>query len=175
MKRIEVNLASPPDGRVVIGRREENAYCEVVFQIQEWLDEWPGASVEALYWRPDGKMTILASGETGESFSWIPSRTDTEIPGVGCVELRIMSGETLGKKAPIFVMIRNAPKETTDAPDGAEPDWATTTIEKVEEAKSEAKQAVEEAKSLRNDIYEFWEASQPISPADVVAMWNKYF
>jgi len=159
----------------MIGRRGENDYCKVVFQIGSWLSDWPDGTVQALYWRPDGKMTILASGENGDTIEWVPSRTDMAVAGVGLVEFRLMSGETLGKKEPIFVMILNAPMESDEEPYDENPDWATNTISAVEAAKEAAENAAENARVINNQMNEFWESSKPISPADISALWNKYF
>lgn len=174
MKVIDINISSPPDGRTMIGRRGENDYCKVVFHIGDWLSDWPDGSVQALYWRPDGKLTILASGAT-DTIEWIPSRTDTAVAGVGLVEFRLMSGETLGKKEPIFVMIRNAPLEEGEEPDEEDPDWVTNTIDAVESAKLAAENAANNARLINERMNEFWESSAPISPVDIARLWNKYF
>lgn len=173
MKEIVINVSSPPDGRTIIGRRGENDYCKVIFDVTEWLAEWPGGTVQALYWRPDKKMTILASGAT-TTIEWIPSRTDTAVAGVGLVEFRLMSGETLGKKAPIYVMIRNAPKESGEQPAEEDPDWVSETIQAVEDAKNDAEAAASSAEKVKDELYEFWQFSEPLSILDVIEKWNSY-
>ena len=176
MRIIEIDVSNPRDGRYVIGKRGENNYCEVHFKISDWISDWPDGTVQALYWRPDGRKKYLTTDATGEEVVWVPNRSDLAVAGTGLVEFRLVSGETLGKQEPIFVMIRNAPKEGNEEPDEEFVDWATSTIEQVEGMKDDAENAANQATSARNEVYEYWQSYQPLSILDVVESWNtNYF
>ena len=119
-------------------------------------------------------MTVLESEAAGDEVVWIPSRTDLAVPGTGIVEFRLMCGETLGKKAPIFVSIRNAPTENPEEPDEETADWITDMVHIIEGAKDDAEAAVDMAERAKSETEDFWQTTQPISILDVIERWNYY-
>jgi len=163
---IAIDLMNPPNGRVTIGRRGENEYEQIQFIVDEWSADYPNGSVSILYWRPDGKEIILASGCKTSPVMWNPSFTDTAVAGSGLVEVRLMDGDVLGKSMPIGVLIWQTPELTGDGPDGETPDWATTTIESVENAK-------DEINSMKSEIEYIVDSNEMLTVLDVVELWNK--
>ena len=117
MKTIIINADCPRISDVNIGRQGENEYREIQIHFPRWLKEWPGATVSAVYWRPDGKNIIIESGTTESPIIWHPKKTDLAVDGIGQVELRLTRGETRGKKPPIRVHIRATPREGDDPPE----------------------------------------------------------
>lgn len=122
--KIDADRCSVSEEQFTIGRQDEHEYTEIQFHFPEWAEEWPGATFSAVYWRPDGKETIIAAGVSESPICWRPTRTDLAVKGRGVVELRMSSGETRGKKPPINVYIKPTPRESEDAPEGESPEAA---------------------------------------------------
>lgn len=119
---IDTDKCSVSQKEFTIGRRGEHEFTEIQIHFQKWLDEWPGATVSAVYWRPDGQNFIITPGVSESPICWRPTKQQLSVHGPGVVELRLACGESRGKKPPIHVYIRPAPRETEDAPEDESPE-----------------------------------------------------
>lgn len=122
--KIDADRCSVSSEQFTIGRQDEHEYTEIQLLFPKWLEEWPGATVSAVYWRPDGKQVIIHAGTQESPICWRPTRTDLAVHGRGVVELRLSRGETRGKKPPIHVYIKPTPRESEDAPEDESPEAA---------------------------------------------------
>lgn len=117
-----INLSKPPIF-LVIGRQGENLYRPIAFDAADWLTRFPDGAVSIVFERPDGEKYPVVVGAVSSPVIWTPSATDTAVSGYGKLELRMSSGDVLGKS--VAIQTTTAPSINGDgtAPPPPEPDW----------------------------------------------------
>jgi hypothetical protein len=94
---------------VFIGRRGEHHYRNIEFDVSSLLEEkYPGASLNAIFKRPDGIAYPVVTSYANGILTWSPSATDTSIVGVGRLEIRVTYGEVVGKSIQILTILEDA-------------------------------------------------------------------
>ena len=94
---------------VFIGRRGEHHYRSIEFDVSSLLDDqYPGSSLNAIFRRPDGTAYPVVTNYADGVLTWSPSATDTANVGVGRLEIRVTSGEVVGKSAQILTIVEEA-------------------------------------------------------------------
>ncbi len=94
---------------VQIGRRGEHHFRNIEFDVSSLLgDEYPSASLQAIYKRPDGTAYPVVTNYADNVLTWSPSATDTEIVGVGQLEIRVVFGDVVGKSVKVLTIVEEA-------------------------------------------------------------------
>lgn len=94
---------------VHIGRRGEHHFRNIEFDVSSLLgDEYPSASLQAIYKRPDGTAYPVVTNYVDSVLTWSPSATDTEIVGVGQLEIRVVFGDVIGKSVKVLTIVEEA-------------------------------------------------------------------
>jgi hypothetical protein len=91
---------------VFIGRRGEHNYRNIEFDVSSLLeDNYPSASLNAIYKRPDGVAYPVVTNYADGVLTWSPSATDTLLVGVGQLEIRVTYSDVVGKSVRILTII----------------------------------------------------------------------
>lgn len=94
---------------VFIGRRGEHHFRNLEFDVSSLLgDAYPGSALNAVYKRPDGIAYPVVTTYADGVLAWSPSATDTEIVGVGQLEIRIVFGDVVGKSVKVLTIVEEA-------------------------------------------------------------------
>lgn len=94
---------------VFIGRRGEHHFRYLEFDVSSLLDStYPGAALSAIYKRPDGNAYPVVTSYAEGVLTWSPSATDTEIVGVGQLEIRVTHENIVGKSVRILTIVEEA-------------------------------------------------------------------
>ncbi len=94
---------------VQIGRRGEHHFRNIEFDVSSLLgDEYPSASLQAIYKRPDGIAYPVITTYADGVLTWPPSATDTQLVGVGQLEIRVTYGDVVGKSVRILTIVEEA-------------------------------------------------------------------
>lgn len=94
---------------VHIGRHGEHHFRNIEFDVSSLLeDDYPGAALSAIYKRPDGTAYPVVTNYADSVLTWSPSATDTEIVGVGQLEIRVVFGDVVGKSVKVLSIVEEA-------------------------------------------------------------------
>lgn len=92
-----------------IGRRGEHHFRNIEFDVSSLLvNDYPSASLQAIYKRPDGTAYPVVTSYTTGVLKWSPSATDTIDAGVGQLEIRVVSGDVVGKSVKVITIVEEA-------------------------------------------------------------------
>lgn len=74
-----------------IGMQGENMSREVKIDVSDWMEKYPNASVYILFKRYNDQYAypVATTYEDG-ILTWTPSTADTQVPGIGYAEVRLM-------------------------------------------------------------------------------------
>lgn len=102
-----IDLTNP--STVNIGRRGEHHFRNIEFDVSSLLgDDYPSASLQAIYKRPDGTAYPVVTSYADGVLTWSPSATDTIDAGVGQLEIRVVSGDVVGKSVKLLTIVEEA-------------------------------------------------------------------
>ncbi|MGI6497571.1 MAG: hypothetical protein ACOX0U_01785 [Oscillospiraceae bacterium] len=94
---------------VHIGRSGEHHFRNIGFNVSSLLgDDYPGAALQAIYKRPDGTAYPVVTNYADSVLTWSPSSTDTEVVGVGQLEIRVVFGDVVGKSVKVLTIVEEA-------------------------------------------------------------------
>lgn len=94
---------------VFIGRRGEHHFRHIEFDVSSLLEgTYPGATLNAIYKRPDGIAYPVITTYADGVLTWSPSATDTLLVGVGQLEIRVTYGDVVGKSVRILTIVEEA-------------------------------------------------------------------
>lgn len=94
---------------VFIGRQGENHFRNLEFDVSSLLgDEYPGETLTAIYKRPDGVAYPVVTSYTDGVLTWSPGSTETEIVGVGQLEIRVTHENVVGKSVRVLTIVEEA-------------------------------------------------------------------
>lgn len=94
---------------VFIGRRGEHHFRKIEFDVSSLLgDEYPGTALNAIYKRPDEIAYPVVTSYSDGVLTWSPNSADTEIVGVGRLEIRVVQGEVVGKSVRVLTIVEEA-------------------------------------------------------------------
>lgn len=139
-----INLNNPPMP-LIIGRQGENQYRAIEFDVSDWLSQYPDGAVSIIFERPDGEKYPVVVGAVSSPAVWTPSAADTAVSGYGKLELRISSGEVLGKSTVIQTTTYPSINGDGTAPPTPAPDWMQEVAENADAAAQSADRAESEA------------------------------
>ncbi len=110
---------------VFIGRRGEHYFRHLEFDVSSLLDgTYPGAALSAIYKRPDSTAYPVVTNYADGILTWSPSATDTEIVGVGQLEIRVTYGDVVGKSVRILTIVEEALVDgIAEPPDPPAQEW----------------------------------------------------
>lgn len=109
---------------------------------------YPGASLNAIFKRPDGVAYPVVTTYADGVLTWSPSATDTQIVGVGQLEIRVTYGEVVGKSVRILIVVEEALADgIVDPPEPPAQEWLNQVLSTLAELD------IEEINSLLNLIY----------------------
>jgi hypothetical protein len=135
---------------VFIGRRGEHHYRKIEFDVSSLLgDEYPGTALNAIYKRPDGIAYPIVTSYSDGVLTWSPNSADTEIVGVGRLEIRVVQGEVVGKSVRILTIVEEALADgIVEPPEPPAQEWLNQVLSAL------AALDVDEINSLLNLIYD---------------------
>jgi len=135
---------------VFIGRRGEHHYHKIEFNVSSLLgDEYPGTALNAIYKRPDGIAYPVVTSYSDGVLTWSPNSADTEIVGVGRLEIRVVQGEVVGKSVRILTIVEEALADgIVEPPEPPAQEWLNQVLSAL------AALDVDEINSLLNLIYD---------------------
>lgn len=135
---------------VFIGRRGEHHYRKIEFDVSSLLgDEYPGTALNAIYKRPDGIAYPVVTSYSDGVLTWSPNSADTEIVGVGRLEIRVVQGEVVGKSVRILTIVEEALADgIVEPPEPPAQEWLNQVLSAL------AALDVDEINSLLNLIYD---------------------
>ncbi len=94
---------------VFIGRQGENHFRNLEFDVSSLLgDEYPGETLTAIYKRPDGIAYPVVTSYADGVLTWSPGSTETEIVGVGQLEIRVTNENVVGKSVRVLTIVEEA-------------------------------------------------------------------
>lgn len=94
---------------VFIGRQGENHFRNLEFDVSSLLgDEYPGETLTAIYKRPDGVAYPVVTSYADGVLTWSPGSTETEIVGVGQLEIRVTHEDVVGKSVRVLTIVEEA-------------------------------------------------------------------
>jgi len=94
---------------VFIGRRGEHHFRHLEFDVSGLLGgEYPVAALNAVYKRPDGIAYPVVTTYADGVLAWSPNAADTEIVGVGQLEIRVTYGDVFGKSVRVLTIVEEA-------------------------------------------------------------------
>jgi hypothetical protein len=134
---------------VFIGRRGEHYFRHLEFDVSSLLDgTYPGASLNAICKRPDGNAYPVVTTYADGVLTWSPSATDTQIVGVGQLEIRVTYGDVVGKSVRILTIVEEAlADDIVDPPEPPAQEWLNQVLSTLAELD------IEQINSLLNLIY----------------------
>ncbi len=102
---------------VFIGRRGEHHFRNIEFDVSSLIaGVHSGESLHAIYKRPDGETYPVVTSYSNGVLTWSPSAADTDVAGVGKLEIRVMDGEVVGKSARVLTVVEDALADGSTAP-----------------------------------------------------------
>lgn len=143
---------------IPLGRKGENLRTQIVFPVQDWLDEYPGASIGLINRRPgesDEYPVVISAVEDG-TVKWTVGASELAIDGNGNCELIAIDDGVVAKSKKWDTVIFDAMTGEGDAPDPWE-SW----VQYFEELKDEAVAAVDEAMTIVDGLEERIEVLEP--------------
>jgi len=94
---------------VFIGRQGENHFRNLEFEVSSLLgDEYPRETLTAIYKRPDGVAYPVVTSYADGVLTWSPGSTETEIVGVGQLEIRVTHEDVVGKSVRVLTIVEEA-------------------------------------------------------------------
>ena len=94
---------------VFIGRQGENHFRNLEFDVSSLLgDEYPGETLTAIYKRPDGVAYPVVTSYADGVLTWSPGSTETEVVGVGQLEIRVTHEDVVGKSVRVLTIVEEA-------------------------------------------------------------------
>jgi hypothetical protein len=110
---------------VNIGRRGEHHFRNIEFDVSSLLGgDYPSASLQAIYKRPDGTAYPVVTSYTTGVLTWSPSATDTIETGVGQLEIRVVFGDVVGKSVKVLTIVEDALADgIVDPPEPPAQEW----------------------------------------------------
>ena len=134
---------------VFIGRRGEHYFRHLEFDVSSLLDgTYPGAALNAIYKRPDGIAYPVVTTYADDVLTWSPSATDTQLVGVGQLEIRVTHGDVVGKSVRILTVVEEALADgIVEPPEPPAQEWLNRVLSTLAELD------IEEINSLLNLIY----------------------
>lgn len=115
-----INILCPPQ-QLKLGRKGENGFRTIEFDVAPWLADYPNGSISVVYMRPDGVVYPPEVSTANGVTSWVITSIDTAAAGAGYAEIRLIDGDVVGKSARINTMVYLAVNGTEIAPPA--PDW----------------------------------------------------
>ncbi|HAQ40773.1 MAG TPA: hypothetical protein DCM73_08055 [Clostridiales bacterium] len=134
---------------VFIGRRGEHYFRHLEFDVSSLLeDTYPGAALNAIYKRPDGIAYPVVTTYADSILTWSPSATDTQLVGVGQLEIRVTHGDVVGKSVRILTVVEEALADgIVEPPEPPAQEWLNRVLSALSELD------IEEINSMLNLIY----------------------
>ena len=84
---------------IFIGRTGETNHRQIVFDVSDWLTQYPLASVTALFSRPDGEtypVTLTLNAES-KTAVWNITAAEVAAAGKGVIQLQLYNGNVIAK------------------------------------------------------------------------------
>lgn len=128
---------------IYLGRQGENLARTIEIDVSSMLMKWPDATISLLVQRNQEDTFYLApvAIENG-ILKWTITNADTEIAGIGKIEVRAIQDDAIMKSATMKICVENSLGGTeTDIPDPAQT-WADTIVAASEQAKQSAEDAL---------------------------------
>lgn len=128
---------------IYLGRQGENLARTIEIDVSSMLMKWPDATISLLVQRNQEDTFYLAPVviENG-ILKWTITNADTEIAGIGKIEVRAIQDDAIMKSATMKICVENSLGGTeTDVPDPAQT-WADTIVAASEQAKQSAEDAL---------------------------------
>jgi hypothetical protein len=134
---------------VFIGRRGEHHFRKIEFDVSNLLgDEYSNAALNAIYKRPDGIAYPVVTSYSDGVLTWSPNSADTELAGVGRLEIRVVQGDAVGKSVRILTIVEEALADgIVEPPEPPAQEWLNQVLSAL------ATLDVDEINSLLNLIY----------------------
>ena len=144
---------------IYLGRQGENLARTIEIDVSSMLMKWPDATISLLVQRNQEDTFYLAPVviENG-ILKWTITNADTEIAGIGKIEVRAIQDDAIMKSATMKICVENSLGGTeTDVPDPVQT-WVDTIVA----ASVQAKQSAEDALASELAAKEAAESFPPI-------------
>lgn len=128
---------------IYLGRQGENLARTIEIDVSSMLMKWPDATISLLVQRNQEDTFYLAPVviENG-ILKWTITNADTEIAGIGKIEVRAIQDDAIMKSATMKICVENSLGGTeTDIPDPVQT-WVDTIVAASEQAKQSAEGAL---------------------------------
>lgn len=152
MKMIDV-LHMPR--RLWLGRKTEQNFRPIAFDVYKWLTDYPEATVSIIYTRPDGQIFPVASSDRSPII-WIPQQDVTTVSGEGEIELHLVGGGAVGISASTKTLI----DDSAASAQPTAPSWVDQVVQDVTEHADRAEAAVSHYPQIVNGVWFVWDAEQ---------------
>ena len=134
-----------------LGRMGENLATRVIFDVSEWLADWPGAALSVIMNRPEDTESYPVSGANleldGNWLYWTITSAETAQRGRAMFELEAVENEVVVKSQMYSGMILDALDGSGDAPEPIEA-WREEFIR----LERQAQQAAQDAEDARDAV-----------------------
>ena len=134
--------------RLDLGYEGENRARVIEIDVSEWLNKWPGAHIGILVQRPgEEEYYPAAAAPDGDLVRWTVTRADTEIPGQGLAQIKLLTDddEELRSKVVRTEIRESLPGTMMDEPEAPAEEIVNETIRAASRAQAAADVASEQA------------------------------
>ena len=137
-------IQATPDMKLPLGRLGENEYVRIDFDVSDWLEEYPDATIGLVNVLPketEGYPAVISTPADG-IVSWTITSAELTVEGQGKCQLQATSGETVVKGKIWTTIVFPALDDSADVPDPWE-SWETefTRLKGLAEDAAEAAEA----------------------------------
>lgn len=118
---------------IYLGRQLDHKVLKILFDVQEWLEKWPGATVAGFAIPPVGEGYPIALEIDGNVAVWTIRDSDTATAGHGMVQLVLLgkNGEKLHSANAATQIGTSAAASAGDKPPDAAKPWFEELLEKI--------------------------------------------
>lgn len=151
---------------IALGRLGENNYTRILFDVSEWLAEYPQATIGLLNVRPGETIAYPVSPgnlslDNGILY-WTVTNSDLSAKGTGRCELVAYQGNTIMKSAIFKTMCLEALDGGATPPEPWE-SWQSffqALADNAAQSASDAEAAVEHYPRINNGVWEVWDVQE---------------
>lgn len=152
-----ISIIALPTTVNVIGRLGENEHRQVLFDITEYLSEYPDATFTLLYMLPGANAAypVVSISTDDKYLYWTITNSELTQEGLGKCELIVMTGDVVAKSIIYMTKVETALDGSGIAPDPWE-SWLTrfeALVREAQEAAAAARQYAEQASQYAINVY----------------------
>ena len=155
-------IQAKPNSVIPLGRLGENEYTRIEFDVSEWVNEYPDATISLFYQRPSDDTSYPISAlnieAVGNVVYWTITSTELTEAGSGKCELVAVVGNIVAKSAIYRTYVGQAIDQNGEAPDPWD-SWQEEFVELEASTRGYAESAAEAASHypiIQNGYWYTW-------------------